>query len=83
MPMTSAQGIERERKRTAARMAQKRAEREAAEREAKLAAQGKASGDDLQVKEADTQGEDSQPGDRKSTRLNSSHEFVSRMPSSA
>ena len=62
MPMTSAQGIERERKRTAARMAQKRAEREAAEREAKLAAQGKASGDDLQVKEADTQGEDSQPG---------------------
>ena len=61
MPMTSAQGIERERKRTAARMAAKRAEREAAERAAKLAAQGKA-GDDLQVTEADTQGGDSQPG---------------------
>ena len=54
MPMTSAQGIERERKRTAARMAQKRAEREAAERAAR--------GDDLQVNGADTQGEDSQPG---------------------
>ena len=62
MPMTSAQGIERERKRTAARMAAKRAEREAAERAAKLAAQGKAGGDDLQVKEADTQGGENQPG---------------------
>ena len=63
MPMTSAQGIERERKRTAARMAQKRAEREAAEREAKLASQGKARGDDLQVNgESSQQGTDSQPG---------------------
>ena len=26
---------------------------------------------------------DTEPADRKSTRLNSSHEFVSRMPSSA
>ena len=61
MPMTSAQGIERERKRTAARMAQKRAEREAAEREAKLAAQG-ARGDSLNATGESTQGADNQPG---------------------